>query len=158
MKTTAFIHKVTDEERKTNEKLLAKFSAAFYSFFDDTTMEKILHPGGRYFGNMNYIRAISLLHKKATGKNGIGERFFKDTNYGIATDHKIGEVVMELRFLDFDPFIDEEYPTYAFGDPSDYRFDELVFYFAFSFKDGKIFSIRIPRSYEKSLAHIAARN
>jgi hypothetical protein len=158
MKTTAFIHKVTNEERQANEKLLTKFSDAFNSAFNEAAMEKILHPNGRFFGNMNYIRAISAMRKKATGKNGIGDRFFKDTNYGIATDHKIGEVVMELRFSDFDPFIDEDYPSYTFGDCSDYRFDELIIYFAFSFKDGKIYSIRIPRSFEKSIAWIAARN
>jgi len=158
MKTKLFIHKVTNEERKLNENLLHKFSQSFNSFFDNTKMQQILHPCGRFFGNMNYIRAISFLQTKATGKYGIGDRYFNEINYGVATDHKIGEVVMELRFSDFDPFTDDQDPSHEFGDNSDYRFDELIFHFAFSFKDGKIFSIRIPRSFEKSLSWIAAQN
>jgi hypothetical protein len=158
MKTTAFIHKVSNEDRKTNEDLLKKFSQLFYCNFDAAKMQKILHPSGRFFGHMNYIRAISFLRNKLIGKHGIGDRYFSEINYGVATDHKIGEVVMEIRFSDFDPFTDGETPSHAFGDCPDYRFDELIFYFAFSFKDGKIFAIRIPRAFEKSIDWIAARN
>jgi len=158
MRTTTYIHKVTDEERKANDLLLKKFNNAFYGGFDTVAMERLLHPCGRFFGNMNYMRAISYMRNKACGKNGIGERYYKDTNYGFATDHGMGEVVMELRFSDFDPFTDNEYPTHEFGDTPDFRYDELIFHFAFTFKDGRIFSIRVPKSFEKSIAWIAARN
>ncbi|MEN9400614.1 MAG: hypothetical protein RL632_1717 [Bacteroidota bacterium] len=158
MRTTAFIHKVTNEDRKTNEDLLKMFSQNLYCTIDDAKMQQLLHPNGRFFGNMNYLRAIAFLRKKVTGRNGIGDRYFTEINYGVATDHKIGETVMEIRFSDFDPFTDTEDPSHDFGDCPDYRFDELIFYFAFSFKDGKIFSIRFPRSFEKSIAWIAARN
>jgi hypothetical protein len=158
MKTTLFIHKVTNNERKINEKLLKKFSQSFNIFFDSATMLQILHPCGRFFGNMNYIRAISFLHAKVTGKHGIGDRYYNEINYGVATDHKIGEVVLELRFSDFDPFTDDQDPTHTFGEDTDCRFNELIFHFAFTFKEGKIYSIRIPRSSEKSLSWMAARN
>ncbi|MCE2681955.1 MAG: hypothetical protein ACK49D_12410 [Flavobacteriia bacterium] len=158
MRTTTYILKVTDEERKANDLLLRKFNNAFYCGFDTVAMERLLHPCGRFFGNMNYIRAISYMRNKACGKNGIGERYYKYTNYGVATDYGMGEVVMELRFSDFDPFTDNEDPTHEFGVISDFRYDELIFHFAFTFKDGRIFSIRVPKSFEKSIAWIAARN
>ena len=158
MRTTTYIHKVTEEDRAVNNQLLIQFDNAFFCGFNVAAMERILHPCGRFFGNMNYVRAIAHMRNKALGKNGIGERYLKDTNYGVATDHRIGEVVMELRFSDYDPFTDTEKIDHEFGDQPDYRFDELVFYFAFTFKEGRIYSIRVPRSFQKSIAWIAARN
>jgi hypothetical protein len=158
MNSPVFIHKVSTNERIHNEKLLKQFEACFDEHVNMAKLESILHPNGRFFGNLNCIRAMSHLRQLARGKHGVGQRFYREINYGIATDHRIGEIVIELRFSDFDPFTDNECPSYHFGDPADKRFNEVVFHFAFSFREGKIFSMRIPRSYMKSIDWLAARN
>ena len=60
-------------------------------------------------------------------------------------DNKPGEVVLELRCSNFDPFTDNiSIVDKAFGEKPDSSIDETIYRFAFSFKDEKIYSIRVP--------------
>ena len=69
-----------------------------------------------------------------------------EVNKGISMDDIPGEVVLELRCSDFNPFTDDaERLNKEFGEAPYLSINELIYRFAFSFKEEKISSIRIPR-------------
>ena len=138
------ISRVTELEQLVNTRLLTSFQFHFSSN-DFYNLREILHPNGVYFGKMNREKACGYFHNIFFGKGGTSEKFHMEINTGIAMDRYPGEFVMELRCSCYDPFTDRITSVKkTFGEKPDPHIDESVYRFAFSFKDEKIFTIRIP--------------
>ena len=138
------ILRVSELEQLLNTRLLTKFQYVF-SANDCSSLIEILHPNGIFFGKMNCDKACGYFHNIFFGKNGISEKFHTEINTGISLDHYPGEFVMELRCSCYDPFTDSITSVKkTFGEKPDPLINESVYRFAFSFKDEKIFTIRIP--------------
>lgn len=81
-----------------------------------------------------------------------------DVHKGISIDHLPGEPVLELRVSYFDPFCDDSEIENKFGDMPNLKFEESVFRFAFTFKDGLIFTIRIPKKCTADIINLSQNN
>ena len=142
---TNLIQRFTKEEQQFNSRLLSTFETMF-SANSFHNLKGILHAEGVFFGRMNREKACGYFYNIFFGDNGSSEKFNLEVNRGISMDNKPGEVVLELRCSNFDPFSDNiSIVDKAFGEKPDYRIDETIYRFAFSFKDERIYSIRVPR-------------
>lgn len=141
---TVLIQRFTEEEQQFNTRLLSTFETMF-SANSFNKLKDILHSKGTYFGKMNREKACGLFFTIFFGKDGCNEKFHMEVNKGISMDHIPGEVVLELRCSDFNPFTDDaDRLNKEFGEAPDSSINEIIHRFAFSFKDEKIFSVRIP--------------
>jgi hypothetical protein len=138
------ISRVTELEQLVNTRLLTSFQFHFSSN-DCYNLREILHPNGVFFGKMNREKACGYFHNIFYGKGGTSEKFHMEINTGIALDRYPGEFVMEIRCSSYDPFTDDiAMVKKPFGANPDPKIHESVFRFAFSFKQDKIYTIRIP--------------
>jgi ketosteroid isomerase-like protein len=142
---TKLIQRFTKEEQQFNSRLLSTFETMF-SANSFHNLKGILHEEGVFFGRMNREKACVYFYNIFFGDNGSSEKFNLEVNRGISMDNRPGEVVLELRCSNFDPFTDNvSIVDKAFGEKPDSSIDETIYRFAFSFKDEKIFTIRVPR-------------
>ena len=142
---TKLIQRFTIEEQQFNSRLLSTFETMF-SANSFHNLKGILHAEGVFFGRMNRDKACGYFYNIFFCENGSSEKFNLEVNRGISMDNKPGEVVLELRCSNFDPFSDNvSIVDKAFGEKPDFSIDETIYRFAFSFKDEKIYSIRVPR-------------
>ena len=88
----------------------------------------------------------------------IAEKYWMDVHKGISIDHLPGEAVLELRVSYFDPFCDDSEIENKFGDKPNLKFEESVFRFAFTFKDGLIFTIRVPKKCTADILNLSQNN
>ena len=155
---STFICHITEEEKKRNSELLQTFRSAFSSNCN-TTMLEILHPKGHFFGKMSRHKACGVFHTIFFGKNSIAEKYWMDVHKGISIDHLPGEAVLELRVSYFDPFCnDDSEIENKFGDKPNLKFEESIFRFAFTFKDGLIYSIRVPKKCTADILNLSQNN
>jgi hypothetical protein len=155
---TTFIQRCTEEEQKFNSRLLMTFECIF-SANSFNNLKEILHPEGKYFEKMNRQKACGYFYNLFFGKDGSSEKFHMEVNRGISMDFKPGEIVLELRCSTFDPFCDNISITKkAFGTKPDPFINEKVYLFAFSFKDEKIFSIRVPKKCVHEITKLISNN
>ena len=155
---TVLIQRFTEEEQEFNSRLLSTFETMF-SANAFNKLKGILHPEGTYFGKMNREKACGHFYNIFFGKDGCSEKFNMEVNKGISMDHIPGEVVLELRCSDFNPFTDDaEKLNKEFGEAPDLSINELIYRFAFSFKEEKISSIRIPRKCVSVINNIVQNN
>jgi len=122
-------------------------------FPDMEQFKKLLHPEGTFFENLKYdegVMKINMLFEKLSAKN-----FYIELNNGYTADHLPYENVIEFRCSHFDDFGGRRKPAEnKFGTPSDKSIREIVFYLAFSYKENKVFSVRIPEKYVGDLSQI----
>ncbi len=126
------IIKYSETEMQTNANLLKSFSMVF-SFCDAYNFGTILHDKGIFFEKMNKNKAEAYFFNLFMGSNSIGQYWDVEVNSAISIDHVPGQEVLEFCLY---PFCEEE------GESN--RVASKVFTFAFSFKDGLIYSIRKP--------------
>jgi hypothetical protein len=127
------IIKYSETEMQTNANLLKSFSMVF-SFCDAYSTGAILHDKGIFFEKMNKNKAEAYFFNLFMGSNSIGQYWDIEVNSAISIDHIPGQEVLEFCLY---PFCEE-------GKESN-RVVSKVFTFAFSFKDGLIYSIRKPK-------------
>jgi hypothetical protein len=152
------LFKVSKEEQLCNTILLSNFSAAF-SACETSLILKYLHEHGIFFEKMNRTKAAGCFHKLFYAKNGINRKFGLEINQGFALGRLSGQEVLEFRWSDFNPFVDRSKEKKRnFGEPENKTFNEKVIRFAFSFKDGKIFTITIPTKFAESVTDLIDKN
>ncbi len=152
------IFRVTEDEQFINMRLLTTFEFIF-SANDFHNLQGILHDNGRYFGKMNKEKACGYFYHLFFKKGGTSEKFQLHTLRGITLDHTPGETVLELRCSNQNPFIDDRaVEKRNFGEAPDTSIDEKVYRFAFSFKDEKIYSIRIPGKCTADIKKLTLNN
>ena len=140
----ALIHKISKNEQEANANILKAFAFA-YASKDVHNIKNLLHTYGRYFGKMNKEMAVGYFFGIFNGPNGIKDKYHIVENEGVSCDHLPGEMVLEIRCSDWDPFSGEiPWRSKKFGDAVDHEMKEVIHQFAFSFKEGKIFTIRKP--------------
>jgi hypothetical protein len=138
------IHKTTKNEQEANSQILKAFGST-YASKDVQNIKNLLHTYGRYFGKMNREMAAGYFYGIFNGPNGIKDKYHIVENEGVSCDYLPGEMVLEIRCSDWDPFSGEiPWRSKKFGDAVDQEMKEVVHQFAFTFKEGKIFSIRKP--------------
>jgi len=131
--------------QQANAKLLEAFSDA-YSRKNIEQIRVLLHPFGLYFGTTNMTVALNNFSKIFNGENGIKNKFHITFNEGISCDALPGEIILEIRCSDWDPFKSAiPWKSIGFGIEEDLEMNEVVHQFAFTFKDRKIFTIRTPK-------------
>jgi len=140
----ALIHKISKNEQEANANILKAFAFA-YASKDVQNIKNLLHSYGRYFGKMNKEMALGYFFGIFNGPNGIKNKYHIVENEGVSCDHLPDEMVLEIRCSDWDPFSGEiPWRSKKFGDAVDHEMKEVIHRFAFSFKEGKIFTIRKP--------------
>lgn len=153
-----FICSITEEEKITNSQLLESFQSSF-SANSNASIIEILHPKGHFFGKMSMYKACGVFHTIFFGKNTITDKFWMNVHKGISIDHLPGEAVLELRLSYFNPFCDDDSEIEnKFGDKPNLKFEESVFRFAFTFKDGLIFTIRVPKKCTADILNLSQNN
>jgi hypothetical protein len=142
--STIDIRRVSLEQQVINTQLLSDFEFAFSSN-DCKNIFKMLHPDGLFFNKNNRYKACGVFFNIFFGEQCIDKNFHMEVNRGVTIDKFPGEVVLEFRSSDIDPFTnDVNLINKKFGEKPDQRIKEVVHVLAFSFKDNKIFTIRIP--------------
>ena len=120
---------------------------------DMEQLKKLLHPEGTFYDNYKYDEAVNRLHllfEKLSVKG-----FYIEMNNGYSADHLPYQHVIEFRCFHCDDFGGSRKPAEKiFGTPSDKSIREIVFYLAFSYKENKVFSVRIPEKYVGDLSQI----
>ena len=157
MKNSTIV-KVSEDEKLQNTNLLRVFSNAFAAN-DIVNIQNMLHDQGVYFGKMNKMKAIGYFYKLFFAEDGVHSKFNIDINRGFALGHFSGQEVLEFRWSDFDPFINP--PTEImkpFGTKENKAINEKIIRFAFSFKEGKIYSISIPDKFIDTLGDLIVNN
>jgi hypothetical protein len=156
------INRPTREEIKTNSKLLYAFVNLF-KMKNHREIVELLHPKGRFFNLPSPATAEGYFFEILKTRYGISEHFCMHVNYGFSMDHKPGEHVVEFRFMDFDPFTHPEAdPTKnlakQLGEPGDDDLKELIYRYAITFKDGKIYTLRHPKRFTADLEYFNLSN
>jgi hypothetical protein len=136
MKKAAIINKFSHEERIVNEKLLTSFTHVFASH-DVYNFGLIFHDKGIFFEKMSKTRVESYFFALYFQPNGIGDYYDIEVERAISTDHLPGEVVLKFNCAQFRTEREENLGIMP---------EKKVFYFAFTFKDELIYSIRVPKS------------
>lgn len=140
----ASIFRVSETEQFNNSKLLESFSLAFAAN-DPKSIKEMLHQDGVFFGKYNYEKAAGCFYSIFFGEKGICSLYHMIIRTGFTLDHFAGEIVLEFRSSNYDPFADnpENYSPH-FGDKANKTYEEVVYQFAFGFSGNKIISIRKP--------------
>jgi len=115
-------------------------------------MEDLLHEKGIFFNRMNKIKVLAYLHKCFNQVSSIEKGFHIEIIEGYSFDYFPCEPVLEFRYPDFNPFEDniDQFKSQLGSKENDTR-NEIVFRFAFDFRDGKIYKIRRPSLCAESL-------
>jgi hypothetical protein len=158
----ATIKRPSREEVETNNQLLKAFVALFSSKNYDEIVP-LFHYNGRYFNRFTYATLNGYFFEVLKTRYGLREHFCMGVNYGFSTDETPGQVVVEFRFMDFDPFTHPEANpnknlAKQLGEPGDDDLKELVYRYALTFKDGKIFSLRHPQRFTDNLEKFTLEN
>jgi hypothetical protein len=144
------LSKITQEEKKKNNKALKEFQFAFLTE-NMFAIEDLLEDNGLFFGKLNKTGALAFFYdlmKKEKIKNKI---LWAEVEFGYSYDKFPGEHVIEIRYMNSDPFVSDDVTNYKFGDPPRKFLNEQIFHFAFQFKNGKISKIRFPKKVIESI-------
>ena len=157
------IKRPTQEEIKANSKLLRAFVNLF-AMKNNRLLMDLLHPKGRFFNIPSNATAEGYFFEVLKTRYGLSEHFCMHVNYGFSMDHRPGEHVVEFRFMDFDfsTMHPEADPTKnlmkELGEPGDDDLKELIYRYALTFKDGKIFTLRHPKRFTADLEYFKLSN
>lgn len=144
------LSKITFEEKKKNLKALKEFQFAFLSenIFE---IENLLHENGLFFKKLNKTRAVAFFYKFLKSEKVKNHSIWADVKYGYSYDSSPGEHVMEIRYMEADPFTANDLDNYKFGDAPRKALNEMILRFAFQFKEGQIIEIRMPKNVIESI-------
>ena len=151
------LSKITQEEKIKNEKALKQFQFCMLSQ-NLIELEDLLDDKGLFFRKMNKTRAISFLYNLLNGDQKTTKIHWVEVKYGYSFDSSPGEHVMEIRYMEADPFTMPDLDNYKFGEPHRKSFNEFILRFAFQFKEGRISSIRFPKKVIESLSQFELCN
>lgn len=157
------ITRPTKDEIKTNSKLLRTFAALFSAKNPEALMD-LFHPNGRFLNIPSRATLNGYLFEILQTRVGVVDHFCTQVNYGFTNDFHPGQHVVEFRFMEFDPFRDcpENDPTInlgkGLGEPGDPRLNEIVRVYALTFKDEKIYSLRVPKKFVASIEKFTLEN
>lgn len=145
------VKQISEKEMQENAAVLANFKCAFLNR-DLEELESLMHEKGVFFSRMKKQAALSYLFSCLKKVRTLDKGFHMEVNYGYSVDHVPCEPVLEFRYPDFNPFEDDidEFKS-AFGSAENVSRNEIVFLFAFDFKDGQIAGIRHPSMCDESL-------
>lgn len=151
------ISRISEKEQQENSLLLMEF---FYAFSSGVLykLEQLLHDDGVFFGKFGKQKTISILYKLLHDEKRLVHAHFSYQNQGFSTDLRMGEPVLEMRFIPEYPFDDENYERSNFGEAPNLSFNETVIRMAIGFKDKQIFSIRYPKKVKACLKEVMERN
>ena len=158
----ATIKRLTREEVETNTQLLIEFVALFTAK-NHQELLKLFHPKGRFFNIPARATLNGYFFEVLKTRYGVSQHFCMGVNHGYTADHMPGQHVVEFRFMDFDPFTHPEAdPTKnlakQLGEPGDDDLKELVYRYALTFKEGKIFTLRHPLRFIDNLEYFTLAN
>lgn len=153
----AKIIKVSADEQEKNMIILKEFYHAFTSGILSNAGD-FLHDEGVFFGKWNKGRALGYLHQLIHNSSNLTEAEYVFYNLGFSMDHKIGEPVIEMRFMPSFPWDDDNYVRSNFGAPANSSLNETVYRFSATFKDLKIYSIRHPKKSIESIKYFIESN
>lgn len=149
---------ITEEEQIMNTHLLSTFITIF-SASNFNNLKFIFHEDGVFFGNLNRQNAIGYFYNIFFSKYVSSKKNHIDINYGTTLDHLPGEMVLELRCSLKDPLSNDfTKKSNKLGDKADASIEEAVYRFAITFKDNKIFTIRIPSKYIENWKELSKYN
>jgi hypothetical protein len=158
----ATIKRLTQEELETNTQILTEFVALF-TVKNHSELMKLFHPKGRYFNIPARATLDGYFYEVLKTRYGVSQHFCMGVNHGYTADHMPGHHVVEFRFMDFDfDSHPEADPTKnlakALGEPGDDDLKELIYRYALTFKDGKIFTLRHPKRFIADLEYFNLSN
>jgi hypothetical protein len=151
------IVRVSEEEQKRNLIILKEFYHAFTSGILSNAVD-FLHDDGLFFGKWNKGRTLGYLHQLIHNSSNLTEAEFVFFNLGFSMDHKIGEPVIEMRFMPSFPWEEDNFVRYTFGEPANIALKETVYQFSATFKDLKIYSLRHPKKSIESIKYFIESN
>lgn len=141
---TINIKLISETEKIASTRLLSTFETIFCAS-NFNKMKGILHEDGCFFGRLNRDKACGYFYNMFFDEIGTSGKNQIYSIKGISVDQIPGEIVLEMRCSDFGPFnADCSIIKKQFGEKPNLEQNELVYRFAFSFKDNAIYSIRIP--------------
>jgi hypothetical protein len=145
------LKKISEREKKVNTQVLEQFKRAFLNK-DMEEMEDLFHEKGVFFNRKNKHKVLAYLHKCFKQVSSIEKGFHIEILEGYSFDYFPCEPVLEFRYPDFNPFEDDlEKFKSSFGSEENNAYNEIVFRFAFDFRDDKIYKLRRPSLCAESL-------
>lgn len=151
------IIRISEQEQLDNMTILNEFYLAFISGIIRNAGD-FLHENGVFFGKWNKGRALGYLHQLIHNDVNLTSAEFVYFNLGFSNDNRIGERVIEIRFVPIYEWNEEGYVKSNFDSPANATLNETVYQFAVTFKDLKIFSLRHPKRSIKSIDHFIKSN
>lgn len=151
------IIRITNEEQLDNMTILNEFYHAFTSGIIKNAGD-FLHDNGLFFGRWNKGRALGYLHQLIHSDVNLTSAEYVYFNLGFSNDNRIGERVIEIRFVPIYEWNEEGYVNSNFDSPANADLNETVYQFSVTFKDLKIYSLRHPKKSIKSINHFMEAN
>ncbi len=151
------IIRITNEEQLDNMTILNEFYHAFTSGIIKNAGD-FLHDNGVFFGRWNKGRALGYLHQLIHSDVNLTRAEYVYFNLGFSNDNRIGERVIEIRFVPIYEWNEEGYVNSNFDSPANAELNETVYQFSVTFKDLKIYSLRHPKKSIKSINHFMEAN
>ena len=134
--------KTPEQERIANSRMIDDFEFAFI-LGDINRIKHMMHNQGLFFGKQTKASAVGSILKILTSDKAPCEQNNYHINRGFTSN---GAEVLEIRASEFIKFNDNDEPViHGFGEPADQSINEVVYRFAFRFKDGKMISIQHPK-------------
>ena len=145
-------------EREVYDTLLKSFSLVICSR-DKYNIGLLLHDDGLYFDKMNKTVAEAHLFSIIFNEIEIGDLYNIQVRHGVSLDHLPGQPVMEFhcsqhKVLKTEEDEGEEYKELI----NNKKQRAKTFLFAFSFKDGIIYTIRTPQIWTDKVEEFTMLN
>jgi hypothetical protein len=138
------VKQISEKEKLENISVVTQFKCAFLNR-NLEELEGLLHEKGVFFSKMKKQAALGYLFACLKKVRTIEKGFHMEVKQGYSVDYLPCQPVLEFRYPDFNPFEDDmDDFNSEFGSPENKDRNEIVFCFAFDFKDGQIVSIRHP--------------
>ena len=151
------INKCSEIDRTVHARIIKVFKATFCAC-DFDHFSQLLHPRGVFFGGLSKEKAVGTFYKILFSKEGPSACSQIDVNYGISFDHEPGQFVIEFRCSNYIPLENGIYKKRQFGEEIDPSIEDSIYRFALTFKDAKIYTIRIPNKVQGNVDYLIANN
>jgi hypothetical protein len=140
--------KTPEQERIANSRMIDDFELAFI-LGDIYRIKYMMHNQGLFFGKQTKASAVGRILKILNSDKAPSEQNNYHINRGFTSN---GAEVLEIRASQFMKFNENDEPVIlSFGEPADQSINEVVYRFAFGFKDGKMISIQHPKRFHAKI-------
>ena len=147
--------KTSKREQALNSNLIQQFEHAFVTG-DTGQLKELLHDQGLFLGKRTKALTLAVWNKLFNTAEGLLTHHHVNVNRGFS---RYGEEVLEIRMNKSLCFDEEGIPQFrSFGQEANHAMDERVFRFTFSFKEGKINSVKHPTEYNACVEKFIAWN